>query len=934
MNRNVVPRKPLASRLWWRLLLVGIVLLSFGLRLHDLGVFSFWTDEGLTPLRAGYSIPEILSNTVTIQAGNGKDTHPPLYYLLIHISHRVFGETDFAYRYPSVLAGILLVSIMYPFGRRLKSRWMGLLAAGLTAVNPLQIWYAREARMYTLLVLLAALTSYVLWQALTGTDLRRSLPLYLVLASLTVYIHYTAVFLIAAQSILWAWLLWRKGQRKLILGGALLLVLIAIPLAPVTIPRLFTGAEANYTYVPPLIILQDVVHGFGLGVTIDFKLLSTKLLDWGALGLLILGFVAARTWLQRSFLFFYLYAVVFGLMAGSLIKPMYQGVRHILIGSPAFLLLLAWGMLWLWQKTRQARRGTAVAWGSLAALGIIILTVGPAFSLNNLYTNPRYAKNDFQALIAYVEQHAGENDLLLFNDAILLPLYPHYQQRSDMAATALPTYPYPANERTIDELTTLAQTYQRIWFITSPPADDRDDDKLVQNWLTNNLTTIGTHSAWGRTVEVRVIGFDTRPQTITNLPENGRSHNIQWPSLPVLHGVQLQSSQPATLPTLWFDLYWAGGGQPDSDTQLRFTLRGPDDREWVIQNQRLAGTAVPWTAAPLIRQSYYLPIPVGTPPGDYTLYLEPPVSSDGPSLGDAQPLIDVELAVAESWPIMPDLALDTPALKFQNGPTLQGIAFPDDEVRPGHNLPFTLYWQADFPLPAADLRYEMELIAPDGSVVKTQSGQPGASWLATWPANTLIAEPTSLYFRPEVEPGRYQLRWRLSDGSSTIGGRPFWRPWSNEANILGEIEVNPWPLITTLPDNVRPIQVDFGPNIQLNGFVYEQTFDTLDVTLYWRAKVVPDVNYFSFVHLVAADGQIVTQQAFVPVGGLRPSRSWRAGEILTDAYTFTLSPDLPAGTYTLVAGLFDPDTGERPFVSQDSQPQEHNQFILGTISLP
>jgi hypothetical protein len=363
-------------------------------------------------------------------------------------------------------------------------------------------------------------------------------------------------------------------------------------------------------------------------------------------------------------------------------------------------------------------------------------------------------------------------------------------------------------------------------------------------------------------------------------------------------------------------------------------LRGPDDQEWAIQNQRLADTAVAWTTAPLIRQSYSLPIPVGTPPGAYTLYLEPLASSDGPSLGAAQPLTDIQLAAADSWPILPDLKLDTPPLKFQNGLTLQGIVFPDDEVRPGHNLPFTLYWQADKPLPSTNLRYEMEVIAPDGSILKQQGGQPGAAWLATWPTNTLVAERTSLYFRPEVEPGRYQLRWRLSDGRSTIGGRPFWRPWSNTANIAGAVEVKPWPLVTTLPDDVTPIEVDFGPDVQLGGYTYEQTGDTVDVTLYWRTIHAPLVNYLSFVHLVAADGTIVAQQAFIPVTGLRPSRTWRAGEILADTYSLSLPDDLPAGTYELRAGLFDQDTKERPSVTYQGQPQANNQYILGTITRP
>ena len=192
MRRN--RKRPLSSHSY--LLLILFILLAFGLRLHNLDAFSFWTDEGLTPLRAGYSIPEILSNRIIIQEGITKDTHPPLYFLIIHFTHQLLGETDFAYRFPSVLAGILLVPLLFQFGQRWRRRSLGLLAALLTAVNPLQIWYANEARMYTLVVLLAAIASYLLLRALSGGSLRRYLPLYLVFASLAVYTHYTAAILV------------------------------------------------------------------------------------------------------------------------------------------------------------------------------------------------------------------------------------------------------------------------------------------------------------------------------------------------------------------------------------------------------------------------------------------------------------------------------------------------------------------------------------------------------------------------------------------------------------------------------------------------------------------------------------------------------------------------------------------------------------------
>ncbi|MCZ7670729.1 MAG: hypothetical protein M5U34_28060 [Chloroflexi bacterium] len=148
------------------------------------------------------------------------------------------------------------------------------------------------------------------------------------------------------------------GRKKLIIGVGLIGLLAAIPLVPYTIPRLFSGAEANFYYVRPLTMLQDVVRFFSLGVTVDFSQIAITLLAALSLILLLLGLYAAGSWQCRAFLLSYLLAVVFGLMVGSyLFKPMYQGVRHIIGGSPAFILLTAWGILFVWGQAGRQKKG-------------------------------------------------------------------------------------------------------------------------------------------------------------------------------------------------------------------------------------------------------------------------------------------------------------------------------------------------------------------------------------------------------------------------------------------------------------------------------------------------------------------------------------------------------------------------------------------------
>ncbi|MCA9951442.1 MAG: glycosyltransferase family 39 protein [Anaerolineales bacterium] len=963
---NSILRRTQRPFLFTLLLLILTILLAYWLRLINLDAFSFWTDEGLTPLRSGYPLTEILSNRIIIQEGITKDTHPAFYYLIIHVTRQLFGVTDFAFRYPSLLAGVLLVPLMYQFGRRLRvvarsgdrphantetnqrtklqNRFgtdVGLLAALLVAVNPLQVYYANEARMYTVLVLLAAAASYVLWRALQGGDLRQYLPAYILLAGLAFYTHYTAVFLIAAQAVFWVWLLWRQGYKKVLIGTAVVALLLAIPVIPFTIPRLFTGAEANYYYVAPFVMLKDVVHFFNLGMSTDFNQWNIKLLDSLLLVLGLIGLWAAQSWLKRSFLLTYLLAVVFGLMMGSLLKPMYQGVRHIMLGSPAFVLLLALGMgtLIRYLLPQSANHPRAEPEPKhlarrvmMSFVGIILLLapfVGAYLSLGNLYNNPAYAKGDFRSIIHYIEERAGENDVIVYNDAILLPTHAQYKTRQDIDVTALPVYPHAADTNLEAQLAALAAQYDRIWFMPGKPADGRDAERQVRGWLDAHLSVVDERRFSTQNANVSTVAFSTAVQTTETVAENGRSLAITWPELPSLVGIQTNFTEPATATALWFDLFWAGDQAPPDAASLRFSLRDPDGQEWVVNEQGLARATAVWPADGFVRQSYKLPVPLGTPPGNYALWAQPLV--DGSVLAEPQMLTEIEMGVMQS-PIS-----SNPAIIFDNGLSLQAVELYDEGVFPGNNLPIDLYWkiQNGVEINTSGLHYRLALIGPDGEPLRDQTAAPGAAWLEVWPQDVVLRESTGVFIYPETQPGKYQLQWRLETDDGVVAGRPFWRPWSSETITYGSIEVLPWPLESTLPDNVDLVDAQFGSAIQLYGYNLG-TVDAgnLPLTLVWQANDVPADSYLVFVHLVDAVGNIVSQVDRVPVDGLRPTSGWRAGEVLTDNIVLTLPADLVSGTYTVNVGIFNTDDGQRLPLLVNRQPQTNNQLSLATVTLP
>jgi 4-amino-4-deoxy-L-arabinose transferase-like glycosyltransferase len=933
-GRNIEGKRPLLhthhTYRWGMLLLI---LLAFGLRLPNAERFSFWTDEGLTPLRASYSVPEILSNHVTIQEGVTNDTHPPFFFLIVHFTRQIWGETDFAYRYPALLAGVLLVPLLAAIARRMKGWQLGLVVAGLTAVNPLQIWYANEARMYTLAVLLVTAASYLLWRAIAEPSTQKlvqRLFLYVLLAGLAFYTHYTAAFLIAAQGIFWVLILWRQGYKRLLGGTAVLALLIAAPLIPYTVPRFFRGYEASFTYVSPWIMLQDIVRFFALGRSADFEAAGTILLNVGAFLLLLAGLWGAGRGWKRPFLLVWLLAIVLGLMAGSLVKPMYQGVRHIMLGSPAFLLLLGYGVITLGQGLRTAPGRARLAWGVGLALAVTVTAVGPVLALDNYYQG-RFGKDDFRSLVEYVEARAGDNDVFLYNNAILLPLHEHYQRRPDIAVTASPIYPYRA-DTSPPQLAALAQTYDRIWLVTDPPADGRDANGVVQQWLDENLLLTESTFFASQTVEVRVRAYDTEPATSTTFPENGRSLNLSWPEYPELVGAVFQISEPVALPAIWLDLYWQGKA-PTALDGLRLQLQGPDGR----LDRQVVETAVDpqesWQADGLNRRSYAIPLPGGTPPGRYTVLAQPLRLSEVPEVLGT-PEVMGEIVVAPDTGARADWPRQPAAASFANGVVLREVALADTAVRPGHNLPFTLLWEIASTTPLADLRYELSVIAPDGTILRRQGGSPGAAWLTAWLPEQRLREPGGLYFPPETTPGTYQLEMQLWQEGEAVAGRPFWRPLAQAAIRVGEVEVMPWPLETAVPPDTTPVMAQFGSHIQLHSYTLTVDPAMVELTLYWRAESIPESNWFVFVHLVNAAGDIVAQRDLFPAEGLRPPMGWRANEVIKDVHQLPLPPDLPPGSYTLRTGLFHPDSFERPSVTLNNQPQPDNQLSLMELTLP
>jgi uncharacterized membrane protein len=133
--------------------LLEIVLAGLLLRVYDLGVQSLVSDETYSVFLSKMSLSQMVQVT-------GADVHPPLYYFILHYWIALFGTSEVAVRVPSVLFGVLAIPVIYVLGRLLFKEEVGLLAALILAFSTFNVQYSQDARMYSLMVLLALLSMY------------------------------------------------------------------------------------------------------------------------------------------------------------------------------------------------------------------------------------------------------------------------------------------------------------------------------------------------------------------------------------------------------------------------------------------------------------------------------------------------------------------------------------------------------------------------------------------------------------------------------------------------------------------------------------------------------------------------------------------------------------------------------------------------------
>jgi hypothetical protein len=459
---------------------------------------SLWLDELHTAWCATGDLSQVAPRAA---AGNQGPLFFWLEWILTRFSLAAFQAppTEVLLRGTSLLAGgLLLVAVFLVAHHWLRSAWLGLLAATLIALDPMQHFYATEARPYALVMLLAVL-HVALFAELCREPTWRLRLAFILGAAVMFHLHYTAALLLPAELLFWFVARVRRllpvgyTQRQLTIDLALILVLW-LPAAG-AIGGIFSRRRNWEAFIPR----RPVWEFF-------------ELLPWSAAGLLALAAILVER---------YLIEVPQGKKLESADRLRWRQFAVLCLCWLLVPMALAWVLSW----TNVARlffpRYLVVSLPAAAMLAAACVQLAPwkwsqvvlggLLAATALWTNlatPTIVREDWRGTVAWLNEQlpqrkfpvflvgdlAEDRGLRLphdqrFEDYCLFPvtsLYPVQAPRSDLA-------PLPSHGAGL--LTTAQRDLVRdrggAWLIVRAPKENLESANAIGQVLAEELAGSG-----------------------------------------------------------------------------------------------------------------------------------------------------------------------------------------------------------------------------------------------------------------------------------------------------------------------------------------------------------------------------------------------------------------------------------------------------------
>lgn len=632
-------------------ILVLILALAVFLRFYLLDGQSFWNDEGNSARIAERSLQ-------LITEGAAGDIHPPLYYYLLHFWRGVFGSSEAALRSLSAVLGVLLVGLTFLIGRKVFSAGIGLLAAFLVTVNPFQIYYSQEARMYMLLAVIGAAATFFLLRLLEDWSLRdrgsvdqrsgRRFSFFMahfsliidhgaliILYAVGLYTHYAFPFILITHFLIvvvWTLVVRARWHYTIIWIGLVAAAgVLFLPWLPTALRQITTWPSAPATLDAGQTLL-DTLRLYVAGPTLPTAEATVAILSCGF-------FILAGLWNPHGFderraeahdvlpyairlgsiVLWWLVPIAL-IFTFGLFKEAY--LKFFIVGSAAFCLLLARGISNLWGIGRGAlvmprelagRRWASWAWTLVVVVLCAIIALPTFTALRNYYFDPAYARDDYRGIAQRIVKAQHPADAVLLDSANQWEVFTYYYPDGPNV------YPLPRS-RPVDklavetELAQIAAQHPRL-FVLYWGDGEADPQRVIESWLDTH--TYKATEQWINSIRLATYAV---PAKLSDAPAVESA--ARFGEHITLAGYTLPSTQLQPGDILQLDLFWRTDA-PLNERYKVFVHVLDQKGQIVAQTDREPGggqnPTTNWKSNELIVDRYGVLIPEDTPPGTYRL---------------------------------------------------------------------------------------------------------------------------------------------------------------------------------------------------------------------------------------------------------------------------------------------------------------------------
>jgi hypothetical protein len=457
-----------------------IILVGAWLRLTGLRQQSLWFDEIDVVVRAQRPLG-VVASTLTTAGENG-----PLYNILLALWIRIAGISEVAVRFPSAVAGLLAIPLLYLLARKLAGPTTGLVAAGLLAISPYHVWYSQEAKMYSLVVLLALASTFALVRGLEGGG-RWWWVAYIGVTTLLFYTHVVSVLVFVGQGLFMAvtWRRWASSRRGWLVSAAFL----TLPYLPIALWALIVVSGRAETWQPDLDfgeVLQVIGVKFAVNRT-ELEIETRGALLFLALALVGLVALARRATVWAVLLASLTLVPIVGIYVVSLRNSVFSD-RYVIAALPFYLLLVAVGVVWLIRSRWLWPVGVAV---------LFLVTAYAWVPLRDVNRSELAQKEDWRSAWADLADRAEPGDPVLVYPGYIETTYEYFAQR-DPRLQGHPVVTIPSfkvqwltEPLMIQMISEQIGDSRRLWVVESPDrAPGEDPDQVLRGWLEETGTLL------------------------------------------------------------------------------------------------------------------------------------------------------------------------------------------------------------------------------------------------------------------------------------------------------------------------------------------------------------------------------------------------------------------------------------------------------------